>query len=120
MLSHLAGALAAAALFAAAPAALAQGSGEDITEFVNEDPAPEETYDSAACERLETLGIEINETWTYAREDYFAGVIDRSDLEWRLGNLKNHLENYERDAGFAGCDQLAADMRWVLGEMTMP
>jgi hypothetical protein len=80
----------------------------------------DQSYDPDACTRLEDLGIEIVETWSSAQLDYAEGLIDRSELEWRFGNLKNHLENYEREAGFAGCDQLAADMEWVLGEMTMP
>lgn len=122
MLSRFAAALTAAVLLAL-PAAQAGAQGEEVMEFMNEEAGTEEsedTTDYAACDRLSELGIEINQSWTSARLDYFEDLIDRSELEWRLGNLKNHLENYAREAGYAGCDQLAADMNWVLGEMTMP
>lgn len=122
MLSRFAAGLAATILFVL-PAAPAAAQGEEITEFVNEEAAPEESEDSvdyAACDRLTELGIDINQSWTSARLDYYDDLIDWSELEWRLSNLKSHLENYAREAGFAGCDQLAAEMNWVLGEMTMP
>lgn len=122
MLSRLAAALAATTLFVL-PAAHAAPQGEEIAEFVNEEAAPEEsegTVDYAACDRLSELGIDINHSWTSARLDYFDGLIDRSELEWRLSNLKSHLEDYAREAGYARCDQLAQDMNWVLGEMIMP
>lgn len=77
-------------------------------------------FNPQKCNDLENRATEIIQLWGNAKTTYNEEDGDLGNLRWKFDNLKMHLENIKRDAGYNQCNRLNNEIEYVLNDWKRP